>query len=671
MKMRPHTRTVVGYLAAAGSFIAASGALAQTTQSVARQWDEQLLSAIRIDKPRPPIHARNLYHVSAAMWDAWAAYDPHADQVFHHERATATDIEAARAETISYAAYRLIRWRYSISFNAATTLPVLDSAFTAMGYNTSNTSTVGNTPAALGNRIFETIKSIGLADGANEIGNYAASNGYSPQNAPLIFARSEINMADPNRWQPLAFSFLVLQNGIIIGQSVQDFVCPHWASVAPFSVRRADTSRPYLDPGPPPMLYSPTDTQFKNEHEQVVALSGQMDPTDGVFMDISPAGFHNNPLGTNSGTGYALNPFTGAPYAPNVVKRADYARVLAEYWADGPNSETPPGHWNVIANQVADSPLLVRRIGGQGPVLGTLEWDVKVYLALNGAEHDAAVVAWGIKGTYDSVRPISAIRWGCTQGQCSNPNEIAYNPQGMHIVPGVVEPITVASSAPGERHEQLAANIGEIAIRCWRGQPAMPSSQIGGVGWILAKNWMPYQKNNFVTPPFAAYISGHSTYSRSAAEVLTGITGSAYFPGGLATRTFPANAFLSFEQGPSQNLQLQWATYYDAADEAGISRLYGGIHIQSDDLTGRVLGSRIGKTAWAKAQKYFRGQVSCPADFNASGSLAVDDVIAFLNSWFAGASQDPTANPADFDENGAVEVRDIFAFLNAWFGGCT
>lgn len=65
-------------------------------------------------------------------------------------------------------------------------------------------------------------------------------------NAPLIFTLPGATMADPNRWQPLAFSYLVLQNGIIVGASVQDFVCPHWASVAP--VRRAtDGHLAYMD----------------------------------------------------------------------------------------------------------------------------------------------------------------------------------------------------------------------------------------------------------------------------------------------------------------------------------------------------------------------------------------------------------------------------------------
>jgi len=98
--------------------------------------------------------------------------------------------------------------------------------------------------------------------------------------------------------------------------------------------------------------------------------------------------------GTQDGAGYPLNPVTGEPYEPNIVPRADYARVLAEFWADGPASETPPGHWNAVANYVADQPEFEKRLSGEGPVLDDLEWDVKLYLALNGALHDAAVAAF-------------------------------------------------------------------------------------------------------------------------------------------------------------------------------------------------------------------------------------------------------------------------------------
>src|SRR5439155_9233222 len=100
----------------------------------------------------------------------------------------------------------------------------------------------------------------------------------------------------------------------------------------------------------------------------------------------------------------------------------------------------------------------------------------------------------------------------------------------------------------------------------------------------------------------------HSTFSRAAAEVLAAYTGSAYFPGGEFTQTF-APGYLKFEHGPSKPLTLQWATYYDAADQAGISRIYGGIHIPADDFAGRRMGSRIGKQAWALAERYFSGTV--------------------------------------------------------------
>ena len=110
-----------------------------------------------------------------------------------------------------------------------------------------------------------------------------------------------------------------------------------------------------------------------------------------------------------------------------------------------------------------------------------------------------------------------------------------------------------------------------------------------------------------MTPAFPGYNSGHSTFSRSAAEILTAFTGSEYFPGGLAEFKAKKDSTLSFEKGPSSELKLQWATYYDAADQAGQSRIFGGIHIPADDFTARIAGSQIGKTAFARAKVYFTG----------------------------------------------------------------
>ena len=96
--------------------------------------------------------------------------------------------------------------------------------------------------------------------------------------------------------------------------------------------------------------------------------------------------------------------------------------------------------------------------------------------------------------------------------------------------------ITAESSAPGQRHAALAGHVGEIAVLSWLGAPEDPETQTSGVGWVCAVEWVPYQRATFVTPAFAGYVSGHSTFSRAAAEVLTAVTGSEFFPGGLSSR---------------------------------------------------------------------------------------------------------------------------------------
>jgi hypothetical protein len=571
-------------------------------KSVARQWDEETLAAIRIDLPRPPIHARNLFHVSAAMWDAWAAYDATAVGYLTTERHTSATAEADRAMAISYAAYGVLSERYKLSTNAATSLAAFTARMNLLGYDPTITTTDGDTPAAVGNRIAQAYINYGLNDGSNEQNNYADPT-YVPVNDPLIVALPGTTMNDPNSWQPLALSHMISQNGIPIPGTVQVYVAPQWGKVLPFA---ADLNA--LLPGPPPRLHDPiTDGAFKQAAVDVITDSSQLTPDDGVTMDISPAGFGNNPLGTNDGSGYALNPITGTPYTPEIVKRGDFRRVIAEFWADGPNSETPPGHWNVLANYVSDNPLTEKRIGGVGPVVDDLEWDVKMYFALNGAEHDAAYGCWGTKRIYDSVRPISMIRYMGGLGQSTDPAQPSYDPDGLPLVPGLIEVITQESSAPGQRHAALAQFVGEIAIFTWPGGPTDPTSEHSGVQWIRSKLWNPYQKATFVTPAFAAFTSGHSTFSRAGAEILAHITGSPFFPGGLGTFFAPANQFLKFELGPSGDVELQWATYYDAADQSGQSRIWGGIHILADDFNGRIMGSTIGDNAYNLARTYFEG----------------------------------------------------------------
>ena len=187
-------------------------------------------------------------------------------------------------------------------------------------------------------------------------------------------------------------------------------------------------------------------------------------------------------------------------------------------------------------------------------------------------------------------------------------------------------------------------NATNIEIRVWPGQPANPSNQYSGVTWVPATIWVPYQKNSFVTPPFPGFISGHSTFSRAAAEFLTKFTGSPYFPGGLGEYVAPTN-YLTFEKGPTTPVRLQWATFFDAADQAGISRLWGGIHIDADDREGRKTGARIGRHAFDYAQQFYAGAANPhpPIDLRmtnlvAGQTIAWPTVTGRLYSVQAGAS---------------------------------
>jgi hypothetical protein len=576
--------------------------------SVARRWDEALLDAIRRALPNPPVHARTLFHLSVAMWDAWAAYDPTASGYVFREKVTAPDVTAARDEAVSYAAYRLLSRRFLKAVGAEETLAQLDRVMAGGCYDLTVTTTEGNSPAAVGNRIAAAVIASGLADGSNEAGGYTSD--YTPVNEPLVVNRPGATMIDPNRWQPLQLERMISQNGIPVENGVQQAVGPFWGHVAPFAIPPGGAAGVPIDPGPPPRLGDPaTDQAYKDQAVEVIRDSARLDPESDDLVDISPGARGNNPLGSNAGTGHPVNGVTGQPYAPNLVRIGDFSRSLTEFWADGPKSETPPGHWNVIANEVSDALDPNLRIGGTGEAVDRLQWDVKLYLAINGAVHDAAVAAWGLKGRYDGVRPISMIRYMGGKGQSSDPGLPSYDPEGLPLEPDLVELITAETAAPGERHHELGDHVGEIAIRAWRGNPEDPKTGNGGVGWILAVDWVPYQLPTFVTPSFQGYVSGHSTFSRAAAEVMTAFTGSAWFPGGLGRWTIEAGE-LKVEAGPSADVVLQAGTYYDAADQAGQSRLFGGIHIQADDFGGRVIGAQCGRDAWALAQRYYAGQVS-------------------------------------------------------------
>jgi len=165
---------------------------------------------------------------------------------------------------------------------------------------------------------------------------------------------------------------------------------------------------------------------------------------------------------------------------------------------------------------------------------------------------DAGIAAWDTKRAYDSVRPVTAI------------------------------PLLFKGKK----------------ISAWGG-PGKGTVEMDG------SQWLPYQPISFPTPPFPDFVSGHSTYSAAAASILTSWTGSDHF--GYSV-TIPAGSS-KIEPGrtPARPVVFRWDTFSDAANQAGTSRRYGGIHFRRADLAGRMLGRVVAANAWAKAQSYFDG----------------------------------------------------------------
>lgn len=182
----------------------------------------------------------------------------------------------------------------------------------------------------------------------------------------------------------------------------------------------------------------------------------------------------------------------------------------------------------------------------------TLDEDIKMFFPLGNAVFDAGIAAWDAKEFYDYVRPITGVR------------ELF---DGQEVF---------AWGGPGE-----------------------------GTQLIDGSEWQPYQRTETPTPPFAEYVSGHSTFSGAAAEILLRATGSDDFGGSFTAE--PGSSI--FEPGvtPTQEVTLSWPTFSDAANESGISRLYGGIHFTEGDMQGRILGREVGAEVWEEAQSFING----------------------------------------------------------------
>jgi hypothetical protein len=216
-------------------------------------------------------------------------------------------------------------------------------------------------------------------------------------------------------------------------------------------------------------------------------------------------------------------------------------KLIVEYWADIAGTDLPPGHWLRFGLFVSARDR------------HTDDQDMKMFFALANALEDAAIAAWDAKRAYDSVRPITAVRY-LMSGQTITGYGLPGPEAGLRSIDGAI--------------------------------------------------WVPYQPMTFPTPPFPEFVSGHSSFSAAAAEVLRSFTGSDAFG---ASHTQAPHSMAIEPELPSTELTLGWATFSAAAEQAGISRLYGGIHFDSGNTAGQAMGRKVGALAFATARRLWQG----------------------------------------------------------------
>lgn len=505
--------------------------------SLVVQWNELGLAAVRAGSAKPTVTAHQLYILSASMYDAYSAYDDVAvptelDPINRqpYSLRTKENIE----EAVSQAAFQaLIRVFPAFEDENGYFLTHLQS----LGYQPGDSDQ--STPAAIGLAAASAVLNARSHDGSNFANDYAETvsvlypEAYQPVNKPgSITQLNDFDEAfDPNRWQPLR-----VPNGTVIDASLrpiidelnldsfgdQQFLTPHWGAVTPFALTHSAEFRPTA----PPL--------FGSSEPYTDALGNQSTNHEAYLRQVEEVVVFSAGL-------------------------TDKNKIIAEFWADGPRTESPPGHWNQLAHGIVERDSL------------STDDAIKLFFTLNAGLLDASIATWEAKRFYDYIRPASAIRF---------------------IYDGKL-------------------------IEAWGG-PNL------GTQLILGETWSPYQSLTFVTPPFPEYVSGHSTFSRASAEILTLMTGSDRFFDGVTKTSQDINGdgeldFLGefiapvgsffIEDGPAQPVVLRWYTFKEAADEAGLSRLFGGIHIQDGDLRGREVGAEVGRRVFQYAQSYFDGSI--------------------------------------------------------------
>jgi hypothetical protein len=333
--------------------------------NVVLAWNDAALTAISETPTAPTVASRALAMLNTAMYDAWAAYDDAALSTTTfglHRRPPAERTEANKREAMSYAAYVVLANLYSdLRYRGV----CFQDLFYALGYDPDpdgdgsvNLSTDLSTPVGVGSWAGRLVVSNRRTDGANEDCDtregtclYLDNSGYAPVNAPADVTGT-LTITDPNRWQPLIVTDLDSTSGVCEPGPLraQQFTTPHWGGVAPFALGDAPISGTLG-----PILWSAEDPgPYELQAREMISISGALD---------------------------------------------DEKKAIAAYWANGPDTVLPPGHWITFGQYVSE------RDGN------SLDDDAQMFFALGNGVFDAGIIAWRMKRQFDSVRPLSAVHF--------------------------------------------------------------------------------------------------------------------------------------------------------------------------------------------------------------------------------------------------------------------
>ncbi len=307
-----------------------------------RRWNDALIEASRRGTLGPPMLARAYAIVHTAMFDAWAAYDAVAHGTRYGDelrRPIAERTVANKVEAMSYAAHSAAVDLFDWDTSH------FDTLLRTLGYDPGHQPS-DSSPAGIGRRVTAALLEYRHGDGSNQLNDYADTTGYRPANSPMVAAEAIDPNAvhDNNRWQPLTYPD---RSGTM---KTPSWVAPHWYQVEPFATPSAAYGRDLRGPA------KWGTEEFTRQCQELLDITAHLTPEQ---------------------------------------------KAIAEYFADGPKTEAPPGHWLKFAQFVS------RRDRN------SLDSDVKMFFLTANAVFDASIVCWGMKRKYDSVRPITAIRVMC------------------------------------------------------------------------------------------------------------------------------------------------------------------------------------------------------------------------------------------------------------------